>query len=172
MSPDIYLRQMRDIQGLDSIGYWPLAPGWWLLLILLVLALMLVLWLWPRLMGGQPRAPWRGDAARRLRQLRQRLDGDDPRQLAADLSELLRRIAMARCGRDGCAGLHGDAWLAWLRQHDPKGFDWPNRGRLLLELPYAPSGTAHASDLAPLIQAAQAWVRAADHCPATGEQSS
>jgi hypothetical protein len=181
MNPDIYLRQLRDIQGLDTIGHWPLAPGWWLLLILLVLGLMLALRLWPRLVGGQARAPWRADAARQLRQLRQlnqRQGGqgsaETQRQLAADLSELLRRIAMARCGRDSCAGLQGQAWLAWLKQHDPKGFDWPGQGRALIELPFAPprlietngsGGPGGQADLGRLIRAAQAWISAAEHCP-------
>jgi hypothetical protein len=171
MNPEVYLRQMRDIEGLDAIGYWPLAPAWWLLLIALILVLMLVLHLWPRLVGGQPRAPWRRDAARQLRQLNQRLGQTSDRHLAAELSELLRRIAVARCGRDSCAGLQGRAWLEWLSRNDPKGFDWASQGRALIELPFAPPEQAAQADLAPLLRATRAWVRAAEHCPRSGGQA-
>jgi hypothetical protein len=49
--------------------------------------------------------------------------------VATEFSELLRRIAMARHGRTACAGLHGEDWLAWLTEHDPKGFDWRRDAR-------------------------------------------
>ena len=81
---------------------------------------------------------WRWDAARQLRALRQRAATQDPKLTAGDLSELLRRVAMARLGRDACAGLAGEDWLAWLADQDPRGFDWRSKGRLLLDAPYAP----------------------------------
>ncbi|RLW54638.1 MAG: hypothetical protein B6D69_04845, partial [gamma proteobacterium symbiont of Stewartia floridana] len=28
---------LRDIRGIDTVSWWPLAPGWWLLLIGIVL---------------------------------------------------------------------------------------------------------------------------------------
>ena len=90
----------------------------------------------------------------------------DVKVLAARLSELLRRIAIARCGRDRCAGLNGETWLAWLADHDPDGFDWRARGRLLLELPYAPPGeTGDRPELYKLIDAALAWTTQPRACP-------
>jgi len=66
---------------------------------------------------------------------------------------------MARLGRDACAGLTGSDWLAWLRGNDPKGFDWSQRGRALLEVPYAPPGDSRqAQELLTLIDAAYDWV--------------
>jgi hypothetical protein len=62
--------------------------------------------------------------------------------VAGELSELLRRIAMARFGRRDCAGLSGEAWLDWLSEKDPSGFDWATQGQVLLRLPYAPEGDA------------------------------
>ena len=63
-----------------------------------------------------------------------------------ELSELLRRVAMARLGREACAGLVGEAWLAWLAEQDPKGFDWRTRGRPLLDAPYAPPAPVRVAD--------------------------
>ena len=63
-------------------------------------------------------------------------------QLAGELSELLRRIAIARLGRARAAGLSGERWLAWLQEHDPAGFAWTQLGQPLLTLPYAPPGSS------------------------------
>ena len=46
----------------------------------------------------------RGDARRQLRSLKKALPTDDPREVAGKLSELLRRIAMARTRRREAAG--------------------------------------------------------------------
>lgn len=142
--PPEILSQLRDIRGLDPVSWWPPAAGWWLVagavLLLLVLA-------WRYRASLRLRIPpipvlrignWRWDAGRQLRDLRQRSASQDAKQTAVELSELLRRVAMARLGRESCAGLVGESWLAWLAERDPKGFDWLTRGRLLLDAPYAP----------------------------------
>lgn len=136
--------QLRDIRGLDPVSWWPPATGWWLVAAS-VLLLLLLAWRWrgslrlrippiPVLRIGS----WRWDAARQLRALRHRAATQDPKLTAGDLSELLRRVAMARLGRDACAGLAGEDWLAWLADQDPRGFDWKTKGRPLLDAPYAP----------------------------------
>ena len=98
-----------------------------------------------------------------MRGLRKRAGTQDLKQTASELSELVRRIAMARLGRESCAGLTGESWLEWLAANDPKGFDWSDRGRVLLEAPYAPPGAqSHTQDLMALIDAAYEWVAAED----------
>lgn len=151
---------LRDIHGLDPVGWWPPAPGWIVagILALLVLAGLYRLW-----RSGYEFLGWRHDARRRLRDLRRRLREQGPKPSAAELSELLRRIAVARCGRASCAGLAAEEWLDWLARNDPQGFDWRNEGRLLLSLPYAPDGrvdAAQAAQLERLIDAALKWVAA------------
>jgi pimeloyl-ACP methyl ester carboxylesterase len=171
VNADLIARQLRDIEGLDAIGYWPLAPGWWLLLAALLLGMLLLRLAWQRFARPAAKSPWRRDASLQLRRLRQRVGRDDAKQVTTELSELLRRIAMARCGRDACAGLMGEQWLAWLHQQDPKGFDWPAQGRLLISLPYAPAGTTvERAELLRLIKATQGWIADADHCPLEEQQ--
>lgn len=172
MHPDIIARQLKDIEGLDSIGLWPLADGWWLLGLALLVALWMLRLIWLRFVVGQRRAIWRTHAQAELRQLRQQLGTKSSKELVGQLSELLRRIAMARCGRDACAGLTGDAWLHWLKAQDPKGFDWPAQGRALIDLAYAPPGEdADQKAIRRLIRAAGTWVGEAESCPlASGRQ--
>lgn len=168
MPPEL-IDQLRDIHGIASVPWWPLAPGWWLLLFLAG-ALLLGGRLWRQsLSAGLARlwlvfGGWRGEAIAALHQLREDLPRLPPREIASALSPLVRRIAMARHGRAACAGLHGDAWLAWLTARDPAGFDWRPHGAWLAHTPYAPVGQtrddpAARAELAALLVAAEGWVR-------------
>lgn len=167
MNPGI--EQLRNIHGIQGVPWWPPGPGWWLLAAAL-LALAFLLWRFrTKIRLRVPPIPfftvgsWRWDAARRLRDLRKRAVSQDGKQTAGELSELMRRIAMARFGRDACAGLTGGDWLEWLRGKDPYGFDWPQRGQLLLEVPYAPPGDlSRSAELLALIDAAYDWVEVED----------
>ncbi len=163
MQPQVY--QLRDIHGLDPIPWWPPAPGWWLLAAGIILGLWLAYRLFPHL---RPRAlvglTWRWDAARHLRELRRRVPRQEAKQSAAELSELLRRIAMARCGRDACAGLTGKDWLQWLSDNDPRQFDWSTQASIMLNLPYAPPGSSDTEKkhILALIDAAHNWLARED----------
>ncbi len=172
MSPA--LDQLRDIRGLDPLPWWPLPPGWWFVLagiLTLILVLYLARYLWRQ--GGA--GDWRGEAARQIRALRERLAWADARTLAGELSELLRRIAIARVGRRGCAGLVNEEWLDWLEAHDPNGFAWRTEGQILIRLPYAPPGDrSSAAGLQRLVDAAEEWTLKAqepDSAPPSREQS-
>lgn len=161
MTPESLTNRLHDIHELDPVNIWPLATGWWFMLAGTVLLILLLIGLrrwrpdWKRYL---PRYGWSRAAARELAALREQVGNGDLKTESARLSELLRRIAIARCGRERCAGLHGEPWLAWLADHDPDGFDWRVRGRLLLNLPYAPPGeTGDETDLQGLIDAALVW---------------
>jgi hypothetical protein len=149
---------LRDIHDLDTIPWWPPAPGWWIafgVLALLLLAAGLRYWL--RYSGLMP--GWRGDARRQLRALQKALRQEDPRAIAGRLSTLLRRIAMARGGRRQAAGLSGDRWLSWLEANDSTGFSWTKRGQVLLQAPYMPPAwTVERKEVARLVVAAKRWV--------------
>ena len=169
MTPESLTNRLHDIHGLDPVGIWPLALGWWLVLVAALLVVLLVFGIrrwrpdWQRFL---PRYGWTRDASEELTALRARVADGDVKHLAAEFSELLRRIAIARCGRDRCAGLHGEPWLDWLARHDPAGFDWRTRGRLLLDVPFAPPGKLeHQPELYHLIDAARVWTTQPWACP-------
>lgn len=149
---------LHDIRGLDAIPWWPLAPGWWLV-VSLCLALLVVVTTWYWWARRDPLLPLYRDARRSLKGLRRRVRRDSVKDIASVLSELLRRIAMLGSERQDCAGLSGRAWLEWLAVHDPNGFDWTNHGQLLLVAPYAPDAPAvKRRQVRKLIDAALAWV--------------
>lgn len=156
--------QLRDIHDIQSVPWWPLAPGWWLLGLALLLFAFAV-WHWRAALSlrlpipGLALGTWRWGAFGALRDLQRRARaGQDARTTAGELSELLRRIAMARFGRPACAGLTGNDWLDWLEAHDPHGFPWRERGRMLLDAPYAPFSQIDEAQLRALIDAVASWV--------------
>lgn len=160
------MNELRDIHVVMGNLWWPPAPGWWLLIGAIIAVLVLA---WRLRATWRLRVPipfvtlgdWRWDAGRELRRLRRHSDAS-VKARSAELSELVRRIAMARYGRAACAGLHGRDWLDWLAEHDPEGFDWRDEGRLLLSAPYAPEAVSQARDaqLERLIEAAEPWITA------------
>ncbi|MDH4049823.1 MAG: DUF4381 domain-containing protein [Gammaproteobacteria bacterium] len=125
---------LRDLHLPEAIGWWPLAPGWW---ILIGLAIAGVVYLLRRAF-----LHWRASRPRRiaLRELKKvELEyrrGIDTVSLSKKLSQLLRRAMLAYAPRDEVAGLTGQSWLAWLDQGmDGKPFT-AGPGQLISTLPY------------------------------------
>lgn len=160
--------QLHDIHGLDVIGWWPLAPGWWLV----AGGVLLVLFVWVNVFHWllhQPTGHWKREARNLLLDLRKRQSGQSPKKTAEELSELLRRISIARFGREECAALLGEGWLVWLKRHDPEDFDWPEHATLLLDLPFAPDQPketdAQKENLQSLVKAALQMLAACHENP-------
>jgi len=150
------LIQLRDIRGLPVSE--PLVPGsavWWLLLLGgVVLVLAYGLWRYRAVLS------WRIEARQQLRELRCRLRAGQEHAVLAEFSSVLRRIAMARKGRQACAGLCGAGWLAWLQAQDPNAFPWTQYAEYLTEARYAPPETVlPAAQIDALLQAAMAWTQ-------------
>ena len=96
-----------------------------------------------------------------------RRSGDFRRRRAAGIPLALPGLSISttakastiRMSGASAAGLTGADWLQWLNDRDPKGFDWSEYGRVLLEVPYAPPGARmETADLQRLLDAAEAWL--------------
>ncbi len=105
---------LRDLHLPEAIGWWPLAPGWWVLIVIVVAGIVYL--------ATQAIRQWRRNAMRRvaLKELRriqkQYGKGVDEITLAIELSELLRRTMLAYAPREEVAGLTSERWLHWLDQ--------------------------------------------------------
>jgi len=125
---------LRGLHLPEPVGWWPLAPGWWVLLAMLVIACGLLIRAWLRRRAHS--------AARRkaLRQLEESRSAfayhGNPVVLGAEVSELLRRAMLAYAPRSEVAGLTGEDWLAWLDRDLETPRFREGAGRSLLELPY------------------------------------
>ncbi|MGB5490199.1 MAG: DUF4381 domain-containing protein [Woeseiaceae bacterium] len=125
---------LRDLHLPDAIGWWPLAPGWWFLLLLAAGALTYLLLRAVR--AWQKNAPRRFALAELARYEKEYLQHRDPVTLGKQLSELLRRGMLAYASRGEIAGLTGNAWLIWLDNGMPLPYFHTQGGKSLLELPY------------------------------------
>lgn len=101
---------LRDIHMPPPASWWPLAPGWWGVLVLLLALASWLAWRWWR--RRLPRRRWR-EARRELEAL-QADHHDDPAAFAAGVSQLLRRVARLR--DPSAAGLRGEPWQAAMRE--------------------------------------------------------
>jgi hypothetical protein len=137
---------LRGLHLPESVGWWPLAPGWWLLIAMGVLAAGILIRIWLR---RRAHAAARRKALRQLEASRSAYaDHGNPVTLGAEVSELLRRTMLAYAPRAEVAGLTGDEWLAWLdRDLDEPRFRH-GAGRSLLDLPYRnPDSVAENLDI-------------------------
>ncbi len=168
------LSQLRDIEGLDNISWWPLALGWWAVIgVIVVISVTAAFYYWHY---TKKEVSWKKHIDSLFSNLQ---NMKTTKKKAAALSELLRRLAIHKYGRKVCAGLEGQDWLNWLTRHDPKGFNWDIEGKILVEAPYMPDvleGSNHVStqeemhsevdsmsqdelDFELLISAAKRWAR-------------
>jgi len=145
---------LRDLHLPDAIGWWPLAPGWWLVIALVVIGLG---WLLRAGLRRRARGAARRHALGQLKQCRSAYaEHGNPVQLGIEVSEILRRTMLAYAPRSDVAGLTGDEWLAWLDRDlaEPRFSQGPGRG--LLELPYRDPAKAGDIDIENLLAAVKA----------------
>ena len=125
---------LRDLHLPDTVGWWPLAPGWWLLTGLVLAGLGFLL---KRYLEHRRRGAARRYALKRLEALSAAYARDgDAVALGAEVSELLRRTMLAYAPRADVAGLTGEAWLAWLDQDLDRPHFVSGDGRPVIEWPY------------------------------------
>ena len=142
---------LRDLHLPDPVGWWPLAPGWWLLLAMLAAALV---WLAVVARSRHRQGAARRHALRKLRELERRYAEDgDAVQLAIDVSALLRRAILAYSPRADVAGLTGPAWMERLDSGLAAPLFADGAGRALLDLPYRRPGADHSADVTALLSA-------------------
>lgn len=156
------LSDMADIHLPAEPGFWPLAPGWWVLAILL-LALLIY--------GGY-RLHKRMQVHRRYRSALHELDncharlqanaaagGPDMEQrliYVNEVNSVLRRVALLHFEQSHVAGLSGQAWVDFIRHHDHASRLTPELAGALAEGRFAPRCDV---DTEALHRMARDWIR-------------
>jgi hypothetical protein len=149
---------LRDLHLPEAIGWWPLAPGWWFLIMILLAGIVYL--------SYRSIQKWRRNAMRRValmelsRIQREYKKGVDEITLAIELSELLRRTMLAYAPRIEVAGLTGKRWLQWLDQGlDDRPFS-EGPGQNVESLPYRrPDAVEDDVDVQGLIEAIKTRLR-------------
>lgn len=143
---------LRDLHLPDAIGWWPLAPGWWGVIVLLLIGLgWLLQKAWRRRQFNAPRRY----ALRELERAEaEYLKHGSAVTLGLQVSELLRRTMLAYAPRHEVAGLTGESWLKWLDRDMPVPYFHTDGGRSLLDLPYRdPEGQHDDVDINAMLSA-------------------
>jgi len=108
------LSQLRDIHLPDPGGFWPPAPGWWILAAAALVLVCLAVWL---LMRNRRRNRWLRLARAELQGLEQRAS-QDPAWFS-ELNGLLKRCARIRYPERRPEALSGDDWIEFLLETGP-----------------------------------------------------
>ncbi len=147
------LAQLKDIHLPEHIGWWPLAPGWYLVILLILFLIITLSYLAYK---RHANALAKNQALQLLSSYKEQYEKDRNAQLAsARISELLRRVALVYYPRSEVASLHGDTWVEFLNQTS-KGIDFKPVKSMLLDSPFKTSETVN---LKPLITRAQRWIK-------------
>ena len=141
------LAELRPLHLPVDIGWWPPAPGWWMLVLLLI-----ALAAWATVV-------WRRGSARReaLRVIGavEQTDLAGP-MLAQEINLLLRRYAIACFPHHDAASLTGQSWLEFLHRHGAGGDFRSASAQALTGAAFA----AHADvDRDALIGLARGWIK-------------
>lgn len=101
------------------LGWWPLAPGWWVLLVLLVLATGFAAWL---LYTRHRRNAYRRLGLDKLGSIASQYQLDQDKSAAAGaINALLKSVALRAYPRRDIASISGEAWHTFLQQSAPGG---------------------------------------------------
>lgn len=147
------LAQLRDIHLPEPVSWWPLAPGWYVLMLLILLILMIITYrVYKRHVNGLAK----NKALELLKTYKDHYDKERNAQVAsARVSELLRRVALVYYPRAQVAGLHGDDWVEFLNKTSKK-IDFKPVKAMLLESPFK---TGETVNLKPLFTRAEQWIK-------------
>lgn len=176
MNPSIDPSQLplRDIHLPDPVGWWPPAPGWWLLAVLVLAAVAYAMLL--RYRSRRHRA-----ALRAVARIAADLEaGEEPVQCVQALSTVLRRFAMTLAAggtepaprkkawpirraaaepAEPVAGLAGARWLEYLDARWPRA-DFSGAGAALAHAPYAPPSRVSREEAETLARLCTDWIKA------------
>jgi Domain of unknown function (DUF4381) len=152
---------LRDIHLPGAIGWWPPAPGWWLLAALAVAGLVLYGLYWQR--GRHRRV-----ALRALTRVRAALEqGAEPVACLQNVSTILRRFAMTSVASSHVPGLPldvpgliGERWLRYLDSRWERSDFAAGPGRQLLAAPYARPNSIERVSALELTALCTAWLAA------------
>ncbi len=116
------LSQLADIHLPAEIGFWPPAPGWWVLLVLVLVvasfAVYRLLQLWQRKRRCTfALAELEKCYANYRKNHTDNAEADGKLDLVNDVNAVLRRVALKHFPESQVASLGGEQWVRFIREH-------------------------------------------------------
>lgn len=150
---------IKDIHLPEVSLWWPVAPGWWLLLILVSLFIFYT----PRLLRWLRWKPVKTLALRELARIRTDMgtvdmNNDlDQQRVSREVSILLRRTVISYCGRAVGASITGKKWVQLLKRLSADECFTAEQNEWLSIGQYQPST---ACDLEAMLHSCENWLNA------------
>ena len=146
------LSDMADLALPDSVSWWPLAPGWWVLGLFVVI---LLCWAWILHRRAWLERVYRREALALLDEL----DGKaDAQAVCREVNEVLKRAAITAYGRERVASLYGAEWVLFLNEMMPEAVFGADMESLLGAGLYTGKGV-DTGTVNTLLEAARTWIR-------------
>jgi len=147
------LAQLQDIHTMGDPGWWPPAPGWWLLTLLLSLAVFFGVRLTGRKLVAHKRRV-------KLLAALDALDRDfdpvqDAHEYLSGLNRLFRAVALKAFPGTACASMQGEEWVRFIVSLLPE----KSESTSLAALARGPYDPGPEFDAGALNQHARTWVR-------------
>ena len=152
MNPDL-LSQLRDIHTAAPVGWWPPAPGWWVLALLL---LVLLGWLGRRVLARYRVHQRRKQMLGWVDHLNANIDPQrDPQAYLSTLNRIFKLVALRAFPDQHCAVLSGQEWVDFLIEKTKKMQSAESLG-VLAAGPYDPAPKFDPDQLSEL---SRYWIR-------------
>lgn len=152
--------ELRDIHLPDPVSWWPLAPGWWILMLLIIVLMAVAIIFIPKLIKKIHHQPARNLALIEFKTIQQQYKSQHNSQiLVQSLSVLLRRICMTYDSRENSASLTGTAWINKLNNINPQQRFSDELITILLTAPYKKQ---YEFNVQALLDQCEAWI---NHLP-------
>lgn len=155
MNPPDPLANLQPLRPADALSWWPLAPGWWLLLtLLLAVAGVTGALLWRR----HRRNRYRRVALQQLTRISHDFNGHQSQaRLLGEVNSLLKAVVLHSYPTGEMAAVTGERWRQFLNaglEERGSALRFPESiGRA------AYTATPHVGNVDQLAQAARAWLR-------------
>ena len=124
MNPQDPLADLHPLRQPELIGWWPLAPGWWLLLCVSIVTVAVLIYLLRR---QYTRNAYRRRALLQLRALHEQYQTDgNASDYLAHINALLKGVALLAYPRATVAAQHGESWRTFLNLTLPPDAQLPS----------------------------------------------
>lgn len=125
--------ELQDIHLPPTADIWPLAIGWWILLVLII---AIASWLIIKTLQRIKRKKHQAKILAKFTALEEKLKAEPSNTVIAEINTLLRQLAITYYPRAEIASLTGADWLQFLDESgDTQDFS-RGAGRILIEAPY------------------------------------
>ena len=148
---------LRDIHLPDSVSWWPLAIGWWLLPLLAIL-ISFSIYKFVKYKKQNRKVAYKKLALNEFKNIRlQYKNNENSIELIRAISALLRRIALSYLPRENIASLTGAQWIEQLNKLCSQNIFTNEIASQLENAPYMPQSNIDNKEL---LATCETWIQA------------